>query len=53
MVNYNELSLNETPEAIAILRQYFKKINWHNLAYNKCNEAIEFCGNPFFFHAPR
>ena len=41
IVNYNELSLNETPEAIAILRQNFKKINWHNLAYNKCKEAIE------------
>ena len=41
MVNYNELSLNETPEAITILRQNFKKINWHNLAYNKCKEAIE------------
>ena len=41
MVNYNELSLNETPEAIIILRQNFKKINWHNLAYNKCKEAIE------------
>ena len=26
----NELSLNETPEAIIILRQNFKKINWHN-----------------------
>jgi hypothetical protein len=41
IINYNELSLNETSEAIAILRQNFKKINWHNLAYNKCKEAIE------------
>jgi uncharacterized cysteine cluster protein YcgN (CxxCxxCC family) len=41
MVDYNNLSLNETPEAIQILRENFKKINWHNLAYNKSQAAID------------
>jgi hypothetical protein len=40
-VDYKLLSFNETPQAIAILRENLKKVCWYNLSSNKSKEAIE------------